>query len=218
MIKLVLVDDHQVFVQGVEALLSRAEDITVLNTFTNALELMRFLKEGDLPDVILLDIEMGTDNGVEVAENILLQYPSVKVVMLSTYFNEDFVSQLMESGISGYLLKNTGYKELQDAVRNVWGGSFAFSPEVMQVIVNGFSQTGGAGKGSGEGEKTSPLTDREIEIVQLIADELTMKEIADKVFLSEHTVKTHRKNIMAKLDVKNTAGLIKKAFVLGLIR
>ncbi len=217
MIKLVLVDDHQVFVQGVEALLSRAEDITVTNTFTNALDLMRFLQEGELPDVILLDIEMGADNGVDVAENVLHQYPSVKVVMLSTYFNEEFVSQLMESGISGYLLKNTGYKELQEAVRKVSGGSFAFSPEIMQVIVKGFNQGGTTITNQGE-EKSGPLSEREIEIVQLIADELTMKEIAEKVFLSEHTVKTHRKNIMAKLDVKNTAGLIKKAFVLGLIR
>lgn len=218
MIKLVLVDDHMVFVQGVEALLSRPEDIMVLSTFTNALDLMRYLQQGELPDVILLDIEMGEDNGVEVADNVLQQYPSIKVVMLSTYFNEDFVSQLMESGISGYLLKNTGYRELQEAVRKVAEGSFAFSPEVMQVIVKGFNHGNPAGKGELEGVKSSPLSDREVEIVQLIANELTMKEIADKVFLSEHTVKTHRKNIMAKLDVKNTAGLIKKAFVLGLIR
>ncbi len=217
MIKIILVDDHQVFVQGVEALLSRSDDFKVMKTFNNGLDLMRFLAEGDLPDVLFLDIEMGTPNGVAVAENVLQQYPSVKVIMLSTYFNEDFVSQLMESGISGYLLKSTGFTQLKDAIRKVAEGSFAFSPEIMEVIVGGYKASSESQDSQKRGGISNQLTDREIELIKLISEELTMKEIADKIFLSEHTVKTHRKNIMAKLDVKNTAGMIKKAFILGLI-
>lgn len=217
MIKVILVDDHKVFVQGLQALLSKAEDLEVAETFTGALDLMRYLSEGELPDVLLLDIEMGRDNGVEVAEQVLQQYPSVNVIMLSTYFNEEFVSTLMESGISGYLLKSTGFRELQDAIRTVASGSFAFSPEVMEVIVGGFKASSASEATSGQ-EDPDPLTEREIEMIRLISDELTMKEIAEKLYISEHTVKTHRKNIMAKLDVKNTAGMVKKAFVLGLIR
>lgn len=215
MTKLVLVDDHKVFLQGMEALLSRSEEFEVLETFTDGLELMRFLVEGNPPDVLLLDIEMKSISGVEVAENVLKQYPSVRVIMLSTYFNEDFISHLMESGISGYLLKSTGFPELKEAINKVAEGSFAFSPEVMEVIVKGF---GPKERRANPGDSdSSPLTDREVELIRLIANELTMKEIAGKLFLSEHTVKTHRKNIMAKMDVKNTAGMIKKAFILGLI-
>ncbi|MBO6524607.1 MAG: response regulator transcription factor [Balneolaceae bacterium] len=216
MTKLVLVDDHKVFLQGMEALLSRTEDFEVIATYTDGLDLMRFLAEGELPDVLLLDIEMKSISGVEVADNVLKQYPSIRVIMLSTYFDEDFVQHLMESGISGYLLKSTGFPDLKAAITKVAEGSFAFSPEVMDVIVKGF---GSKEKNSGSAQRveSNPLTDREVELIRLIADELTMKEIAEKLFLSEHTVKTHRKNIMAKMEVKNTAGMIKKAFILGLI-
>jgi DNA-binding NarL/FixJ family response regulator len=217
MLKIILVDDHKVFVQGLQALLSKAEDLEVTHTFTGALELMRHLAEGDLPDVVLLDIEMGRDNGVEVADQVLNLYPSVKVIMLSTYFNEEFVSHLMESGISGYLLKSTDFNDLKESVRKVASGSFAFSPEVMEVIIKGYKTPDEDRKQKLE-ESPDPLTKRELELVRLIADELTMKEIAEKLYLSEHTVRTHRKNIMAKMDVKNTAGLIKKAFILGLIQ
>ncbi|OAN60690.1 hypothetical protein A8B79_09210 [Balneola sp. EhC07] len=217
MLKIILVDDHQVFVQGLEALLSRSNDIEVMKTFNSGLDLMRFLADGDLPDVLFLDIEMGATNGVEVAENVLLQYPSVKVIMLSTYFSEDFVSRLMESGISGYLLKSTGFTELKDSIKKVAEGSFAFSPEVMEVIVGGYKDSSESKDSQKRDTISGQLTDREVELIKLIGEELTMKEIADKIFLSEHTVKTHRKNIMAKLDVKNTAGMIKKAFILGLI-
>ncbi len=217
MLKIILVDDHQVFVQGLEALLSRSNDIEVMKTFNSGLDLMRFLADGDLPDVLFLDIEMGATNGVEVAENVLLQYPSVKVIMLSTYFSEGFVSRLMESGISGYLLKSTGFTELKDSIKKVAEGSFAFSPEVMEVIVGGYKDSSESKDSQKRDTISGQLTDREVELIKLIGEELTMKEIADKIFLSEHTVKTHRKNIMAKLDVKNTAGMIKKAFILGLI-
>lgn len=217
MLKIILVDDHQVFVQGLEALLSRSNDIEVMKTLNSGLDLMRFLADGDLPDVLFLDIEMGATNGVEVAENVLLQYPSVKVIMLSTYFSEDFVSRLMESGISGYLLKSTGFTELKDSIKKVAEGSFAFSPEVMEIIVGGYKDSSESKDSQKRDTISGQLTDREVELIKLIGEELTMKEIADKIFLSEHTVKTHRKNIMAKLDVKNTAGMIKKAFILGLI-
>ncbi len=216
MAQVILVDDHKVFLQGVEALLSRDENIEILGTFTNGLDLMRFLASGALPDVLLLDIEMGKPNGVEIAENVLQQYPSIKVVMLSTYFSEEFISQLMEGGLSGYLLKSIGFPELKAAIKDVAAGSFAFSPEVMEVIVKGYKSSSVSSEAK-EGEESGQLSQREVELIRLIAEELTMKEIAEQLFLSEHTVKTHRKNIMAKLDVKNTAGLIKKAFILGLI-
>ncbi len=215
MTKIILVDDHKVFLQGMEALLSRSEDFEVIATFTDGLELMRYLAEGNLPDVLLLDIEMKAISGVEVAENVLKQYPSIKVIMLSTYFSEDFVQHLMESGISGYLLKSTGFPDLKAAINKVAEGSFAFSPDVMDIIVKGFGSK--VKTKSASHDDSNPLTEREIELIRLIGDELTMKEIAEKLYLSEHTVKTHRKNIMTKMDVKNTAGMIKKAFILGLI-
>ncbi len=213
--KIILVDDHKIFVQGMEVLLSRSNDFQVIGAFTNGLDLMRFLANGNIPDVLLLDIEMQPMGGVELAENVLRQYPLVRILMLSTYFNASFVQELIESGIAGYLLKSTGFPEIKAAIMKVAKGGFAFSPEVMEVIIHGY-KNGPVKKEPTEGQ-LGPLSAREVELIQLIAEELTMKEIAAQLFLSEHTVKTHRKNIMAKMDVKNTAGLIKKAFILGFI-
>lgn len=215
MVQVILVDDHKVFLQGVEALLSRIIDFNVIGAFTNGLDMMRFLAEGNIPDVLLLDIEMQPIGGVELAENVLRQYPKVNVIMLSTYFNEDFVQELMNSGIKGYLLKSTGFPEIKAAITKVAHGGFAFSPEVMELILKGFSNKTETKVQEKNG--FGQLTAREVELIRLIGEELTMKEIAAQLFLSEHTVKTHRKNIMAKMDVKNTAGLIKKGFILGFI-
>lgn len=216
MTKIILVDDHKVFLQGVESLLSRVAEFDVIGAFTDGLEMMRFLASGNLPDVLMLDIEMESIGGLELAENVLNQYKGIKVIMLSTYFSKEFVHQLMESGVSGYLLKSTGFSELKSGIKKVAEGGFAFSPEVMEIIVHRFNSEP-ATESDGNKKGFEQLSDREIELIRLIADELTMKEIAEKLFLSEHTVKTHRKNIMAKLEVRNTAGLIKKAFILGLI-
>lgn len=217
MIKVVMVDDHKVFLQGMKSLLSSDPDISVLSIFTDGTDFFRYLKEKEEhPDVVLLDIEMKGMNGVEIAENITQLYPEVHVIMLSTYFSEEFVDTLLSSGISGYLLKSTDFNDLIKAIKNVADGKFSCSPEIMEILVEGYKESSGGGDKSKNPEQ-GPLTERELELVQLIADEYTTKEIADKIYISEHTVKTHRKNLMAKLDVKNTAGLIKKAYILGLI-
>lgn len=213
--KLILIDDHKVFIQGMELLLSRSNEFEVIGSFTDGLEMMRFLANGNIPDIVLLDIEMEPISGTELAKIIHQQYPNLKILMLSTYFNASFVQELLESGVAGYLLKNTGFNELKSAIKKIVEGGFAFSPEVMELIINVFKNTPSE-KFSKQNE-FGQLTDREIELIKLIGEEMTMKEIAERLFISEHTVKTHRKNIMAKMDVKNTAGLIKKAFILGFI-
>jgi DNA-binding NarL/FixJ family response regulator len=216
MINVVLVDDHKVFLQGMKSLLSSDPDITVSNIFTGGKELFQFLRDdSNQPDVVMLDIEMNGMNGVEIAENLTRLYPEVHVIMLSTYFSEEFVDRLINTGVSGYLLKNTDYEELKKAIKNVADGKFSCSPEIMNMIVKGYKS---GNQKDEKDDETGPLTEREIEMVQLIADEFTTKEIAEKVYISEHTVKTHRKNILDKLDVKNTAGLVKKAYLLGLIQ
>lgn len=218
MIKVILVDDHPVFVKGLQSLFSKSEEVTVTDTFTNGTDFFKHIANSELPDVLLLDIEMGSVSGVDVAQNVLQLYPSVKVVMFSTYFNDELVGQLLETGISGYLLKSTGFPELKTSIIKVANEEFVCSKEIMEIIVKGFKNQVVSPEVKEKTQKESgPLSDREIELLKLIADEYTMKEIAEKVFLSEHTVKTHRKNLMAKLDVKNTAGLIKKGFILGLI-
>lgn len=217
MINIVLVDDHPVFLQGLEVLLSKVTNFEVTETFRNSTEFFRYLAEGNLPDIVLLDIEMGSTNGIEVASNVLQLYPGIKVIMLSTYFNNEYVSMLVESGVSGYLLKSTDFSELKDSIEKVAEGRFCCSPEIMELVIEGFKKSGVDASKDEPGKRQGQLTEREIELVRLIADELTMKEIANRLYLSEHTVKTHRKNLMAKLDVKNTAGLIRKAFLLGFI-
>ncbi|SMO82248.1 response regulator [Gracilimonas mengyeensis] len=216
MINVVLVDDHKVFLQGVESLLSSDPELNVLKKFTDGTDFFRYMKEGEHPDVLLLDIEMKGISGVEVAENVIQLYPEVHVIMLSTYFSEEFVDKLVNTGISGYLLKSTDFEDLIKAIKNVANGKFSCSPEIMDILVKGYKSAGSADKGDSE-EDDGPLTERELEMLQLIADEYTTKEIAEKIYISEHTVKTHRKNLMQKLDVKNTAGLVKKGYILGLI-
>lgn len=217
MIKVVLVDDHKVFLQGMQSLLSTDPDIQVDKVFTGGKDLFQYLNDQkELPNVVMLDIEMNGMNGVEIAENLTQLYPDVHVIMLSTYFSDKFVDKLINTGVSGYLLKSTDFEELKKAIKDVAQGKFSCSPEIMEILVEGYKS--GSKSHDKSDEPSGPLTEREIELLKLIADEHTTKEIAEKIFLSEHTVKTHRKNIMEKLDVKNTAGLIKKAFLLDLIQ
>ena len=207
MIKVIIADDHKVFRQGVASLIAgNGGDTEVIGEAGSGEELLGLLKEGS-PDVILMDIDMGGSNGIKLTEQITKEYPSVRVLAFSMHEEKNYVMKMLEAGATGYLLKNAGKDEMMNAIRSVAAGDGYFSHEISTLLLRQFSKKD-TQKESKAGEE---LTRREIEILQLIAEEYSNPEIAEKLFISIRTVDTHRRNLLEKLRVKNTAGLVKYA-------
>lgn len=201
--RLLLVDDQPIMLDGLEALLAQVAEFTVVGRAYNGKEAIEKTK-AELPDVVLMDISMPEMDGIEATKELLKCCTNVRILILSMYNNKEFVNELMEAGASGYVLKNTGKEELLKALRSVSEGLTYLGEEVQRTYAKGdhFHDR--------EGELGyNPLTKREKEIAKQICSELTTQEIADKLFISPQTVETHRKNILHKLDIRNTAGLVK---------
>ncbi|MEO1054564.1 MAG: response regulator transcription factor [Bacteroidota bacterium] len=206
--KVLLVDDHQILLEGLVSFLESEADIEVVGLATSGKEALTIIDRKP-PDVLITDIEMPGMDGIELTTKVKQLLPNIKVLALTMYNEQAYIKDMLRVGASGYILKNSGKDEFINAVRSVVEKGNYLSPEVMQNFIG--SQKG---KESAYGKK---LSDREIEIVQLIANELTTEEIAEKLHLSAFTIKTHRKNILLKLGLKNSAGLIKYAMHKGLI-
>jgi DNA-binding NarL/FixJ family response regulator len=164
-------------------------------------------------DIILMDINMPEMDGVEATKQVKAKYPSIKILMLTMFSNREYIEKLLRAGADGYLLKNTGKEELQEAIDNIINGESYFSKEVTERIMEGLQKKKIAEKNTYIVE----LTEREIEVLKLIVQEFTTAEIAEKLFISPHTVETHRKNLISKLNVRNIAGLVKYAMQNGLV-
>jgi len=214
-IRVMVADDHKMFREGVKALLEKEKQITVVSEASNGEEVMQRLQEKPV-DVILLDISMEGMNGIETAKKISSQFPDVNILALSMHSEINYITSMLEAGATGYILKNTGKDEMIAAIKTVAAGDSYFSNEVSSKLIqnlNKKSQQNGT-----KGQKSDiPLTKREIEILQLIALEYSNPEIAEKLFISIRTVDTHRRNLLEKLGVKNTAGLVKYAIKNGLV-
>jgi len=212
MISVIIADDHKIFRDGIISLLENEDGIKVIGEAGNEEELCRQLSV-TLPDLVLMDISMGSTNGIDVTEKIKKNYPGVKILALSMHSESSYILKMLEAGASGYLLKDSGSREMIAAIRTVASGDTYFSQQVSQTLVNKLS----GNKKLKEKMAGVPLTKREIEVLQLIAEEYSNPEIAEKLFISPRTVDTHRRNLLEKLGVKNTAGLVKNAIRLGLI-
>ena len=211
--KILIADDHSMIRDGVKMLLSNDKQWVVCGEASNgneALEKFKSLK----PDLLILDISMPDMNGMEVAERILTSDPSAKIIILSMYDDEDYISRCMELGVKGYVVKNETGGELDYAVRTVLRGQNYFSSQVQQVIFKKYSNNVTKKKTK---EPEIKLTGREIEIVKLIAKGLTSQQIAESLFISPRTVETHRANLMKKTGVKNSIELLKKMEKLELL-
>ena len=156
---------------------------------------------------------MPSTDGIEVTKQIKSRHPEIKILILSMYNRQEFIKNLIESGADGYILKNSDKSELLGAIHTLQKGESYFGKEITKTIMKSFRK---------ENPPTEmhevPLTEREKEIVKLIAETMTTSEIAEKLFLSTHTIDTHRKNILSKLQVKNVAGLVRYAVQTGLIK
>ncbi|MCB0754387.1 MAG: response regulator transcription factor [Flavobacteriales bacterium] len=206
-IRLILVDDHKIVLDGIKALLDDVEGFDCVATAENGQKAIDLLKVFDV-DVVLMDIDMPVMNGMEATRIIKKEFPNVKVISLTQHSERGMVKQLLDCGSDGYLLKNIAQDELADAIRKVKAGESAFSEEVSMSLA------GKAVEKNANGVEVE-LTEREIEILSLISEGLSSKQIGEKLFISPRTVDTHRTNLMNKLDIHNIAGLIRFALKNG---
>jgi DNA-binding NarL/FixJ family response regulator len=201
-----IVDDHFMVIEGIQSLLQKENDVEVVGHASTSASCLSFLKQQQ-PDVILMDINLGTESGIDLCKAVKETYPQVMILALSTFNQFSFIDKMLQSGASGYLLKNAEGHEISEAIQTAAKGGTYLSREVTETI-----------KAVEEGKKDKPaLTKREKEILELVAEGLTNQEIADQLFIALSTVDTHRKNLLAKFDVKNTASLIRLAAKLQFI-
>ena len=212
-LKILIADDHAMIRNGVKALLASQKDFKVVGEAANGAEAIeQYISLS--PDLLILDISMPDMNGMQVTEKILQHDPKARIIILSMYDDEEYISKCMENGVMGYVVKNETSAELTQAVTTVLKGQTYFSNQVQQVIFKRYSTNIGKKKTK---EIDINLTNREIEIVKLISEGMTSKQMADKLFISARTVETHRANLIKKCGVRNAIELVKKVEKLGLI-
>ncbi len=209
-IKILIADDHQLFREGLKTLLSNSEEIEVISQAENGRDAIDKAKIQN-PDIIIMDIGMPIISGIEATGILRKEMPEVKVIALSMHSEKHFIKGMLDAGAYGYLFKNCAFDELISSIKSVYNGKKYLSHKITEVLIDEY-----IGKPSIEG-KDSGLSDREIEILKLIAEGLSSRDIADKLFVSVKTVGTHKKNILDKLNLNSTADLVKYAIKKGII-
>lgn len=204
MVKILIADDHNMMINGLKLILAVRTDFDVIATANNGLEAIELIKK-EKPDVVLLDINMPLLNGYQTLQIIRNEFPEVKVIVLSMSADKNSVLSMLEAGAYSYLFKNTDEKTLFTAIDEVSNERYFVSNEIQDVLEDFLSK----GKDYSKKNNHKILSSREIEIVKLITDGNTNAEIANLLFLSIRTVDTHRKNILCKLRLNNTASLVK---------
>jgi len=206
MINILIADDHKMFVDGIESILAEEEDIQVVAKCYDGAAVFDNL---DDINMLLLDVNLPKMNGIEVCKKLFEAKPDIKVLALSMFNEESFVTEILNNGAQGYILKNTGRVELLKAIRTVFSGQSYFSEAVTQTIMK--SLVKGNNKSSTNKLNIPKISRREKEVLQLIIKEFTTQEIANELFISLKTVESHRSSLLAKLNARNTAGLVRIA-------
>jgi DNA-binding NarL/FixJ family response regulator len=217
MIKILLVEDHMVVRNGIKLLLESQEGFEVVGEASNGKEALQFLNSNPIPDIVLTDISMDEMDGIELLQVLNKQYESIKVVILSMLNQINYVIEAFESGLAGYLVKNVGYNELLFGLNHIANGGRYMSEEIAMLLLEQVRSGQGYAQLAGELHADFDISERELEVLKLIAEGYTNVEIADKIFLSKRTVEGHRQNLIDKAGVKNTAHLVKFAFERGIL-
>lgn len=212
--KLFLVEDHELVRKGVRSIIDMDQTIQIIGEYDRSSKAIDALDEGNIPDIILMDISMPEMTGLEASKLIGEKYPDIKIIILSMYKDEEYVMEGLNFNIAGYVVKDSVADEILVAIEKVLDGGKFFSREVIDTALNSYKEI----KKEKKKAESVQLTKREVEVLNDISDGLKSQEIADKLFISERTVEAHRGNIMKKLHAKNMAELIKKAMNLGLIQ
>jgi two-component system nitrate/nitrite response regulator NarL len=208
-----LADDHPVVRKGISSCLSRHAHLEIAGEAADGLEAVAKARELS-PDIILMDISMPNLDGVGVAELLHKEAPKTKMIILSMHLNKDYMARLVKAGVQGYVLKDASPEELVRAIETVNAGETFFSPEVARLALNQYVANGGRA----ESTAVSQLTEREREVLALIAEGLSNKEVASKLGIGVRTIETHRERIMRKLNVHNAAGLTRFAIAHNLVK
>ena len=212
---MIVADDHDLVRQGIRLLLEQSADITVLAEARDGAEAVSQVEIHN-PDVLLLDLSMKRLNGIQTAEQIRHRGRSTRIVMLSMHSDKHLIQQALRAGVNGYLLKNAVQDELLRAVHAVHKGHSYFSPEISHILASNFVADQDEALPT-ELSALYDLTEREREVLKLVAEGHTNQDVADLLQLSVKTIQKHRANLMAKLEVHNLAGLTKAALKYGLI-
>lgn len=219
-IRIFVVDDHPLITQGIAGLFANSTDIVVeavAHSITEAKEVLR--EKASSLHVALVDIRMQDGVGMDLVKHIIRHYPHIKVIALTMYDTEEYLKAMVQAGALGYVLKNTSREELTEAIQTVLEGHYYFSRATQDVIGQYIlrQQEKSPARSRSASTEGIHLTPREKEILELIAQELTNVQIAEKLGLSPRTVHTHRRSLMQKLGVKNSAGLVRYAIEIGLV-
>lgn len=204
--KILLVDDHTILLDGVKSLLSQEEGLQIVGQAGSAEVALEFLKKHDV-DLVITDYSMPGMDGLSLVNTLKRIAPNTKIILLSMHDEVHLVKEILKAGVNGYVLKNDTHKELLNAIRDVSQGKVYLSSDVNKMLITNLNNP----------DEGKLLTDREREILKLIAKEYTNKDIAEELFISERTVETHRKNIFKKTGTNSLVGLIKFAYANNLI-
>jgi DNA-binding NarL/FixJ family response regulator len=210
MIEIAITDDHTIVIEGIRTMLKSNKEIVISQSFTNITDTFNGLDKSI--KVLLLDINLPDGNGITACKDLLQKFPNLSIIALTNFEDVSFIKQIIKNGAMGYLLKNTGKNELVNAIKTVLEGERYLPQNIQEMLLNE-----SLGKSAPSSFFVPKLTSREKEILDLIIKEYTTEEIAEKIFISVKTVESHRSNLIQKLGVKNSAGLVRVAFEKGLI-
>lgn len=201
-IRLLLVDDHEIFLEGLVSLLGNVEGVEIIGTALNGAQALERI-EIDQPDVLMTDLSMPEMDGVELVKKVKETFPDVKILVLTMHDDRETIGEIIMAEAEGYVLKNTSKKELVKGIQRVHSGGTFYSNQVMQIILERFQ------KREKQQEAEQLLTERELEILKLISEEKSSREIGDELNISFRTVDTHRKNLLKKTNTRTVIGLLK---------
>jgi len=212
LIKLIIVDDHQIVRDGIKAMFIASKTIKVIGEASGYEELVKLL-EKIKPEIIILDINLPGKNGVEITHELKANFSEIKILILSANTDEESIIGAIKAGANGFLPKDTSKEEFISAINLVYNNEDYFGEKLSKIIYKSYVQ-----HVKSKSIADDSLSEREIEIVKLLADGLFSKEIADKLFISSRTVETHKNNILSKLNLKNNVELVKYAIKNGIVK
>ncbi|MCX7796027.1 MAG: response regulator transcription factor [bacterium] len=208
-IKILIADDHNLVRAGIKLLIEGLEGVEVVSETGDGNEIPTLIQKTN-PDILLLDISMPGVNGLDFCKKITSSFPNIKIIILSMHSNEEYIKQALKNGAKGYLLKDSAISELEIAIKSVYREEVYLSPQVSKILVEDYLEK--------VKDPLDILTERQREILRLIAEGYSIKEIANTLGISAKTVETHRAQIMEKLNIYDTVGLVKFAIKTGLIK
>ncbi|MBL1214435.1 MAG: response regulator transcription factor [Ignavibacteriae bacterium] len=208
-INILIADDHAILRDGLKSALSIDESLNIIGEAENGVEVIELCKKLN-PDIILMDINMPEMDGIRASKHIKKECHHIKIIILTMFDNRQYISDALSAGIDGFVFKMAHIEELLKAIKTVYDGDEYFDPEVLKIMKQNYLRSDSA--------KNFDLTPREYEIITYIAKGLTVSEIADTLSISYSTVKNHRHNILSKLNLKNSAELVRYAITEGLIK